>query len=62
MLWVSTQEVLLTLYHAHGTVYTCPLGSYCPHDKFIWIMTTEDMGTLNQLGEFIINCFLLRKA
>ena len=37
-------------------------GSYCPHDKFIWIMTTEDMGTLNQLGEFIINCFLLRKV
>ena len=51
------QQFFKTITNSNGY-----FGSYCPHDKFIWIMTTEDMGTLNQLGEFIINCFLLRKA
>ena len=51
------QQFFKTLTNSNGYFI-----SYCPHDKFIWIMTTEDMGTLNQLGEFIINCFLFIPA
>ena len=51
------QQFFKTITNSNGY-----FGSYCPHNKFIWIMTTEDVGTLNQLDEFIINCFLLRKG
>ena len=34
---------------------------YSDECKFIWLLTTENMKTLNYLGDYIINAFNLRK-
>ena len=50
------QQFFKTITNSNGY-----FGSHCPHDKFIWIMTTEDMGTLNQQAfrEFLVSLALI---